>query len=246
VCDDRMYTITGPEIRSVTVDTRCGAFQGIPRPSVPHNRSWAPDLLSRHLARGSLQPLNDAGTHPAESNGVQLVRAFVRVAARFCSRPGSAIVEGGDVPASNYYILRLPRSNQSILPTPLRSGLQVGKIRSFALISPFLSGRSRADPIGVEEFRSRTHPGKSSRCLVIPRRRWSTARKGIKPTDQTRSTLFDGGEGQVHKALPRGMTGVVMASRECADRCPAVPRRRASASTCILLSASTISSKIYC
>jgi len=77
-------------------------------------------------------------------------------------------------------------------------------------------------PIGVEEFEVTNTSNKEQQVvLVIPRPSLvNLQEKELKPTDQ--DTVYASStavKGQLHKAFASpGMTGVVMASRECADR----------------------------
>jgi uncharacterized protein (DUF608 family) len=138
------------------------------------------------------------------------------------------LIEGpDDIPAmKNYYHPEIPESKVSIsIATPLlEMGYKVGKINvTRRVISPFLSGDAQAlMPISVEEFEVKNTMQKTQEVtLVIPRPSLvNLQEKELKPTDQ--DTVYICAtpiKGHVHKAFERsGMTGVVMASKECHDR----------------------------
>ena len=231
-----IYTITGPEIRKRYVDNKMSVhFQGMSKTlQFPHTIALmgAPTCSVGISPEGLYNRLNDAGRLILlNHNGVQLGSApFVRVADKtymLTTRNPQAVEGPDDVPAlKNYYHPTVTEKQTSLsLATPLAAlTYKLGKIKVVRrFISPFLSATADAlMPIGVEEFEvTNTSNQEQQVTLVIPRPSLvNLQEKELKPTDQ--DTAYAGStpvKGQVHTAFRlSGMTGVVMASQECADR----------------------------
>jgi uncharacterized protein (DUF608 family) len=231
-----IYAIPGPEIRKRYVDNRMSVhFQGMSKtlqfpPTIA--LMGAPTCSVGISPEGLYNRLNNAGRLILlYHNGIQLGSApFVRVAGKnhmLTTRDPQAVEGPEDVPAlRNYY--HPPVTEQQVtlsLATPLAElAYKLPKIKVVRrFISPLLSGTDRAlMPIGVEEFEvTNTSNQEQQVILVIPRPSLvNLQEKELKPTDQdTVYACSAAVRGQVHTAFAaQGMKGVVMASRDCADR----------------------------
>jgi uncharacterized protein (DUF608 family) len=138
------------------------------------------------------------------------------------------VVEGpDDVPAlRNYYHEPIAEKQTSIsLATPLAEmAYHLGKVRVIRrMISPLLSGTAQAlMPIGVEEYEVKNSSNRDQQItLVIPRPSLvNLQEKELKPTDQDTVYVCSAPvKGHVHQDFTyMAMRGVVMSSKECADR----------------------------
>ena len=231
-----IYTITGPEIRKHYVDNMMSVhFQGMSKTlQFPHTIALmgAPTCSVGISPEGLYNRLNDAGRLILlNHNGVQFGSApVVRVGGKLfmLTTRDPLVVEGpDDVPAlSNYYHPHVDENQVTLsLATPLAElAYKLGKVKVVRrFISPLLSGSDDTlMPISVEQFEVTNTSSKEQQVtLVIPRPSLvNLQEKELKPTDQdTVYTCSTPTKDQVHTAFASsGMKGVVMASKECADR----------------------------
>jgi uncharacterized protein (DUF608 family) len=231
-----IYTIPGPEIRRRYADNRMLVhFQGMSKtlqfpPTIA--LLGAPTCSIGISPEGLYNRLNDAGRLiMLNHNGIQFASApFVIVAGKkfmLTTRDPRAVESPDDVPAlKNYYHPPVDEKQTTLsLATPLAElAYKLPKVKVVRrMISPLLSGTGDAlMPLSVEEFEvTNTSNEEQQVVLVIPRPSLvNLQEKELKPTDQdTVYACSTPVRGQVHTAFAsRGMKGVVMASKECADR----------------------------
>jgi uncharacterized protein (DUF608 family) len=201
----------------------------------------APTLSIGVSPEGLYNRLNNAGRLILlNQNAIQLGSApFIRISADpevknkkdefvMLTARNPKIVEGpDDVPAlKNYYHPSIPEKKVSIsLATPLAEmTFKLGKVNvTRRMISPFLSGDDQAlMPVGVEEYEIENTSRKTQKItLVVPKPSLvNLQEKELKPTDQdTVYVCSTPVKGHLHKAFNSAtMAGVIMASKECADR----------------------------
>jgi uncharacterized protein (DUF608 family) len=231
-----VFTISGSQISEIYVRSKMLVhFQGMSKTlQFPHTIALqgAPTCSIGISPEGLCNRLNDAGRLVLlNQNAIQLGSApFIRLGEKYAmlTTRDPRVVEGvDDVPAlKNYYHPAVLEKQTSIsLATPLAElGYNLGKVRVIRrIISPLLSGNAQAlMPIGVEEFEVKNASNKEQQItLVIPRPSLvNLQEKELKPTDQdTVYVCSTPVKGHVHEEFSyAGARGVVMGSKECADR----------------------------
>jgi uncharacterized protein (DUF608 family) len=240
-----VFTISGAEISKIYKENKMTVhFQGMSKTlQFPHTIALegAPTCSAGISPEGLYNRLNDAGRLILlNQNAIQFATApFIRISADpdmedsrdehiMLTTRNPRLVEGpDDVPAlKNYYHPAISENQLSIsLATPLAELVYSLEKVSVArrIISPFLSGNDQMlMPVGVEEFEVKNIYDKTQKfTLVLPRPSLvNLQEKELKPTDQDTVYLCATPvKGHVHEAFKTaGMTGVIMASRECQDK----------------------------
>jgi uncharacterized protein (DUF608 family) len=238
-----VFTISGKQISDIYVKNKMTVhFQGMSKTlQFPHTIALqgAPTCSIGISPEGLYNRMNNAGRLILlNQNAIQLGSApFVRVddeTVMLTTRDPRAVEGKDDVPAlKNYYHSPIEEKRISIsLATPLAEIVYKLKKATITrrMISPLLAGNNQAlIPLSVEEYEVKNTSNKSREItLVIPRPSLvNLQEKELKPTDQ--DTVYICAtpiKGHVHEDFSRaGITGVVMASKEAADRMViAVPR----------------------
>jgi uncharacterized protein (DUF608 family) len=231
-----VFTIKGAQISEIYEKNKMSVhFQGMSKTLLfPHTIALqgAPTCSIGISPDGLYNRLNNAGRLILlNQNAIQFASApFIRIDNRttMLTQKDPELAESHyDVPAlKNYYHPPITEKSVSIsIATPsLEIAYELNGVNvTRRLISPFLSGNDQAlMPLGVEEYKI-TNSSKKSRkiTLVVPRPSLvNLQEKELKPTDQ--DTVYSCTmpvKDHVHKALnSAGMRGVVMASKESADR----------------------------
>jgi uncharacterized protein (DUF608 family) len=231
-----VFTISGSQISEIYVKNKMLVhFQGMSKTlQFPQTIALqgAPTCSIGISPEGLYNRLNDAGRLILlNQNAIQLGSApFVRIRNKYVmlTTRDPKVVEGpDDVPAlKNYYHPAIPEKHTSIsLATPLAEmAYSLGKVKVIRrMISPLLSGNAQAlMPIGVEEYEIKNTSNKDQQVtLVIPRPSLvNLQEKELKPTDQDTVYVCSAPvKGHVHEDFSHeGTRGVVMGSKECADR----------------------------
>jgi hypothetical protein len=231
-----VFTISGSQISEIYVKNRMRVhFQGMSKTlQFPHTIALqgAPTCSVGISPEGLYNRLNNAGRLILlNQNAIQLASApFIRFGERsvMLTTKDPQVVEGPeDVPAlKNYYHPPISEKHTSIsLATPLAEmAYNLGKVKVIRrMICPLLSRTAQAlMPIGVEEYEVTSRSNKDQVItLVIPRPSLvNLQEKELKPTDQDTVYVCSAPvKGHVHGDFTyMGVRGVVMSSRECADR----------------------------
>jgi uncharacterized protein (DUF608 family) len=231
-----IFTISGSQISEIYMKNKMLVhFQGMSKTlQFPHTIALqgAPTCSIGISPAGLYNRLNDAGRLVLlNHNAVQFGSApFVCVdgtCVMLTTKDPRAAEGPDDAPAlKNYYHPPVPEKQTSIsLATPTAElAYTLGKLTvTRRLVSPFLSGDVQAlMPVGVEEYELRNNSKKDQHItLVLPRPSLvNLQEKELKPTDQdTVYTCSAPVKGHAHEAFSHAATrGVVMGSRECADR----------------------------
>jgi uncharacterized protein (DUF608 family) len=240
-----VFTISGAQISEIYKENKMTVhFQGMSKTlQFPHTIALqgAPTCSAGISPEGLYNRLNDAGRLILlNQNAIQFASApFIRISADpdvedsrdehiMLTTRNPRLAEGpDDVPAlKNYYHPVISENQFSVsLATPLAEMVYtLEKVRvTRRIISPFLSGNDQMlMPVCVEEFEVKNTSGKTqSITLVLPRPSLvNLQEKELKPTDQdTVYICATPVKGHIHEAFKSaGMTGVIMASRECEDK----------------------------
>ncbi len=240
-----VFTISGAQINKIYKENKMTVhFQGMSKTlQFPHTIALqgAPTCSAAISPEGLYNRLNDAGRLILlNQNAIQFASApFIRISADpdvedsrdehiMLTTRNPRLVEGpDDVPAlKNYYHPVISENQFSVsLATPLAELVYtLEKVRvTRRIISPFLSGNDQMlMPVCVEEFEVKNTSGKTQKItLVLPRPSLvNLQEKELKPTDQDTIYLCATPvKGHVHEAFKSaGMTGIIMASRECQDK----------------------------
>jgi hypothetical protein len=231
-----VFTISGSRISEIYVDNQMLVhFQGMSKTlQFPHTIALqgAPTCSVGISPDGLYNRLNDAGRLILlNQNAIQLGSApFIRIGDRYVmltTKDPRASEDPDDVPAlKNYYHPPVSEKHTSIsLCTPLAEmAFNLGTVKVIRrMISPLLSGNAQAlMPIGVEEYEVKNTSNKEQQItLVVPRPSLvNLQEKELKPTDQDTVYVCSAPvKGHVHEGFCRaGTRGVVMGSKECADR----------------------------
>ena len=231
-----IFTISGSQISEIYEKNKMLVhFQGMSKTlQFPHTIALqgAPTCSIGISPAGLYNRLNDAGRLILlNQNAVKFGSApFVCVdgtCGMLTTKDPRAAEGPDDAPAlKNYYHPPVPEKQTSIsLATPSAElAYTLGKLAVIRrLVSPFLCGNVQAlMPIGVEEYELRNNSKKDQHItLVLPRPSLvNLQEKELKPTDQDTVYICSAPvKGHVHEAFSHAATrGVVMGSRECADR----------------------------
>jgi uncharacterized protein (DUF608 family) len=231
-----VFTISGRQISEIYVDNQMLVhFQGMSKTlQFPHTIALhgAPTCSIGISPDGLYNRLNDAGRLILlNQNAIQLGSApFIRFddkCVMLTTKDPKAAEGPDDIPAlKNYYHPPVSEKQTSIsLATPLAEmAYNLGKVRVIRrIISPLLSGSVQAFmPIGVEEYEVKNSSSKEQQfTLVIPRPSLvNLQEKELKPTDQDTVYVCSAPvKGHAHESFCHaGTRGVVMGSKECADR----------------------------
>jgi uncharacterized protein (DUF608 family) len=231
-----VFTISGSQISEIYVKNKMLVhFQGMSKTlQFPHTIALqgAPTCSIGISPDGLYNRLNNAGRLILlNQNAIQLGSApFIRFGDEYVmlTTKYPRVAEGpDDIPAlKNYYHPAISEKRTSIsLATPLAEmAYDLGKVRvTRRVISPLLSGNVQAlMPVGVEEYEVKNTSTKEQQItLVIPRPSLvNLQEKELKPTDQdTVYVCSTPVKGHVHEGFCNaGTRGVVMGSKDCADR----------------------------
>ncbi|MGD1044606.1 MAG: GH116 family glycosyl hydrolase [Bacteroidota bacterium] len=232
-----IFTISGAQISEIYVKNKMTVhFQGMSKTlQFPHTIALqgAPTCSIGISPEGLYNRVNDAGRLILiNQNAIQFASApFIRVgdskAVMLTTRDPKAVEGPDDVPAlKNYYHPAISEKRTSIsIATPLAElAYKLGKVHvTRRLISPFLSGNVQAlMPIGVEEYEVKNTSNQHQQItLIIPKPSLvNLQEKELKPTDQDTVYVCSAPvKGHVHADFKfAGMRGVVMGSKESADR----------------------------
>jgi uncharacterized protein (DUF608 family) len=240
-----LFTISGDQISNIYKENKMTVhFQGMSKTlQFPHTIALegAPTCSAGISPEGLYNRLNDAGRLILlNQNAIQLGSApFIRISADpdeedsrdehiMLTTRNPRYVEGpDDVPAlKNYYHPVMSENQLSLsLATPMAElNYTLEKVSiTRRIISPLLSGNDQMlMPVCVEEFEVKNTSVKTQKItLVLPRPSLvNLQEKELKPTDQDTVYLCATPvKGHVHEAFKKeGMTGAIMASRDCQDK----------------------------
>jgi uncharacterized protein (DUF608 family) len=240
-----IFTISGAQISKIYKENKMTVhFQGMSKTlQFPHTIALqgAPTCSAGISPEGLYNRLNDAGRLILlNQNAIQFASApFIRISAdpdvedsrdehiMLTTRNPRLVESPDDVPAlKNYYHPVISENQFSVsLATPLAELVYTLEKVSVTrrIISPFLSGNDQMlMPVCVEEFEIKNTSDKTKKItLVLPRPSLvNLQEKELKPTDQDTVYLCATPvKGHIHEAFKTaGMTGVIMASRECQDK----------------------------
>jgi uncharacterized protein (DUF608 family) len=231
-----LFTISGSQISEIYFKSKMMVhFQGMSKTlQFPHTIALqgAPTCSIGISPDGLYNRLNDSGRLILlHQNAIQFASApFIRfddACVMLTAKDPEAVEGPGDIPAlKNYYHPPVSQKQTSIsLATPLAEmAYNLGKVRVIRrIVSPFLSRTNQAlMPVGVEEYEIQNSTNRDQQItLVIPRPSLvNLQEKELKPTDQDTVYVCSAPvKGHVHEDFKYMATrGVVMGSRECADR----------------------------